>query len=202
MNAVNWIAYSGVTRGHSSASPAGKALTGWSAATAAGALVGAALGAVSATVSDDARLALATLTGLLGLGLAVAALTGHPVPVMQRNTESPQRWLRLPPKVWSAANGSVLGLGFTSRLGSWAWYVVPVGALLSGSAATGALVWGAYAFARLGTSVVIATVAHARPHMDWGDKLFSCRPRARSSETVLLLVASVVALLYANSPWT
>lgn len=201
MNAVNWIAYSGVTRGHSTASPAGKALAGWSAATAAGAVVGAALGAVSATASDDARLALATLTGLLGLGFAVAALTGHPVPVLQRNTESPQRWLRLPPKVWSTANGAVLGLGFTSRLGSWAWYLVPVGALLSGSAAGGALVYGAYAFARLGTSVVIAVVAHARPEVDWGARLFSCRPRARSSETILLLGASALALLYANGPW-
>jgi hypothetical protein len=39
-------------------------------------------------------------------------------------------------------NGSALGLGWSSRIGFWLWYVVPAAAVLSGSPLLGAAVWG------------------------------------------------------------
>lgn len=45
-------------------------------------------------------------------------------------------------------NGAALGIGATSRVGFWLWYLIPVGALLVGSPIFGGLVYGAYGFVR------------------------------------------------------
>jgi hypothetical protein len=92
------------------------------------------------------------------------------------------RWLRDARGRRSLKNGMVLGLGFTTRIGFWLWYVVPVTALASGDARVGASVWGLYGFARgispLGlTSAASDERASSRPGSDSCPR---CTSRARA----------------------
>lgn len=52
------------------------------------------------------------------------------------------------PLRWATRNGLALGFGATSRIGFLLWYVVPLGALLSGSPAFGAAIYGTYGLVR------------------------------------------------------
>ena len=52
------------------------------------------------------------------------------------------------PLWWAIRNGVTLGFGATSRIGFLLWYVVPIGALLFGSPALGAAIYGTYELVR------------------------------------------------------
>jgi hypothetical protein len=52
------------------------------------------------------------------------------------------------PLAWATRNGLALGVGATSRIGFWLWYVVPLAALLSASPAWGAALYGCYGAVR------------------------------------------------------
>ncbi len=66
---------------------------------------------------------------------------------------------------WSVRTGVVLGCGASTRIGFWSWYTVPLAALLLGSTATGAVVYGTYGFIRglgAGFFIVATWVGRAR----------------------------------------
>lgn len=70
------------------------------------------------------------------------------LPQISRETE--QSLLSHGPFEWATANGFLLGLGFTSRIGYWIFYLVPVGCLVTGSPIFAAAIWGMYGLTRLG----------------------------------------------------
>ena len=75
--------------------------------------------------------------------------------------ETPRAWLELRNWQTAARNGVALGTGYSTRIGFWLWYLVPIGAFAVGSPVRGALIYAAYAAARLGTSVGLGVLAIA-----------------------------------------
>lgn len=49
---------------------------------------------------------------------------------------------------WAIRNGASLGLGFTSRLGFWIWYLIPASSFLLGEPLLGAALYGLYGAVR------------------------------------------------------
>jgi hypothetical protein len=119
------------------------------AGTFASLVTGAALGAVGSLVLPAIRLALFSLVvvGLAVVGMAQLAWR-RVIQPWQLDRETSQRWLRKGPISWSIRNGMALGFGATSRLGYWLWYLVPVGAFVSGGAISAAVVYGLYGLSR------------------------------------------------------
>lgn len=119
------------------------------AAAAAASLLGALLGAAGGLVlQGDARFTAASLLGAAALLLGALELRGFRFSVPQRNRETPRRWTRWHPSVAAARNGIALGVGWTTRIGFWLWFVVPLGAFLTASEMLGAAVYGSYGAAR------------------------------------------------------
>jgi hypothetical protein len=89
----------------------------------------------------------ATLLGLAAVG-GRELVSRRLVPPPQLDRETAVGWLELGPYRWAVRNGAALGLGATSRLGYWLWYLVPVGAFAAGTPLLGAVVYGAYGLVR------------------------------------------------------
>jgi hypothetical protein len=62
---------------------------------------------------------------------------------LEHERETEQSLLHRGPVIWAVANGGQLGLGFTSRIGFWSWYLMPIGIFLLADPLVGALAWGA-----------------------------------------------------------
>jgi hypothetical protein len=126
------------------------------AGVAAAALCGTILGAAGWALAGELR-------ALVVLAALVAVLVGSfrsPVP-WQRNAETPRSWLELQSWQTAARNGLALGTGYSTRIGFWLWYLVPIGAFAVGTPLGGALIYATYATARLGTSVGLGALAIA-----------------------------------------
>jgi hypothetical protein len=132
-----------------------KAVSYWAAATVAGLVAGGLIGWLGALLGQEARLAVGGVVAVGGMTLGGLDLFGRPVAVLQFDRETPKVWLRRGPLAWSVRNGASLGLGVFTRLGFWSWYAVPLGALLTGSAVGGSVVYGLYGLTRGGSAVVI-----------------------------------------------
>jgi hypothetical protein len=128
--------------------PKAVALSG--AATVGGAAAGAALGLLGGMLAAPARAAAAVALAALAVLVVLLRMAGVRVPVLQRDRETPQRWMHAGPLGWATRNGLALGIGATSRIGFWLWYVVPVTALLSASPRSGAALYGLYSALRTG----------------------------------------------------
>jgi hypothetical protein len=120
------------------------------AATAAGAGLGAVLGAFGGLVDLSA----AARTGLLAAAVAVAVAVdlapGLRAPGPRRQVN--EAWLhRYRGWVYGAGFGIQLGLGVTTIVSTAAVYATGAAAFLAGSAAAGALVGGAFGLARAAT---------------------------------------------------
>ena len=120
------------------------------AATAAGAGLGAVLGAAGGLVGLSAT----TRTGLLAAAVAVAVavdlVPGLRAPGPRRQVN--EAWLhRYRGWVYGAGFGVQLGLGVTTIVSTAAVYATGAAAFLAGSAAAGALVGGAFGLARAAT---------------------------------------------------
>ncbi|HEU0127902.1 MAG TPA: hypothetical protein VFQ48_04765 [Pseudonocardiaceae bacterium] len=89
-------------------------------------------------------LTLLTLAAVGGRQLADQRLLSPP----QFDRETAQAWLQRGPYRWAVLNGAALGVGATTRLGYWLWYLVPVGSFATGTPLLGALIYGAYGLAR------------------------------------------------------
>lgn len=119
-------------------------------------------------------------------------------PVLQKNCETPQRWLRKGPYYWAVRNGGELRVGATSRIGFWLWFLVPVSSLLLGSVAAGALLYGTYAAAR-----GLGVWAHFIRWPDWtrvpqdefGTFLFRLNGRAKQISALLLVTMCAAAIV-------
>lgn len=118
-------------------------------------------------------------------------------PILQINRETPESLLSRGPLLWSAANGALLGLAVTSRIGFWLWYMIPIGVFLSASPIAGAVIWGSYGLVRLGVLGIIAARmrrSEAAPHRITSDLLMAAA-RVRMSMTVVALIASFATIV-------
>lgn len=135
---------------------------------------------------------------LLSLVLTAAPLLS-PGRLPQVNRETEQSLLSIGPIKWALANGFLLGLGFTSRIGHWIWYLIPLGCFVVGSPGHGAAIWGTYGAARLGIAAAVAWKMHRRPNRmaDLSRSLLSLRPLMQrlSNPTAAVLAAALTLYL-------
>src|SRR6185312_785651 len=118
------------------------------AATAAGAGLGALLGAAGGLVDLSATVRTGLLAVAVAVAVAVDLVPGLRAPRRQVN----EAWLhRYRGWVYGAGFGLQLGLGVTTIVSTAAVYATGAAAFLAGSAAAGALVGGAFGLARAAT---------------------------------------------------
>jgi hypothetical protein len=164
--------------------------------TIVGAAAGALAGAAGSLLPADAKSALGALLALAAMGLALAELTGHRVTLVQIDRETPYAWLEAGPIRWAIRNGANLGFGGLTRLGFWLWFVIPVGALLSGRPLIGALGWGTYALVRTASAGwLLLLVDRRRLDPEKGDALLREVGRARVATSAQLLTVGLLTLL-------
>ncbi len=146
-----WVAGPGVHRTGDDRAMWVKATLHALGAAVGGAILGAGVAQLGAALSPADRAAAGSL-----LGAALAVVSMLRLPVLERNTETPQSLLRLGSVGWSVANGALLGTAVTNRIGYWLWYAVPIGCFVSGEPLAGAAIWGVFVCARLATIIVVA----------------------------------------------
>lgn len=114
------------------------------------AVIGVTLGSIGANLFDiSLRHWLAALASSIALILGVANVAGYWFrPLELRNAETPKAWLELRPFAWAILNGGALGVGFVTRVGFWAWYLVPLSEMLSASWWKGGLMGFSYGATR------------------------------------------------------
>jgi len=162
----------------------------------AGALVGAAFGALGRFISWSP--AATVLSALVFAALGLSDLLGFRPRLLQRDRETPKSWVDRHHLVWALLNGTSLGSGATTRLGFVAWYWLPLGCLGAGSAGGGALVWGSYGVVRCVPALLMA-IRQAAPE-DGGRvqrRLLLSYPRARGASDVALIVSLFAILVFA-----
>jgi hypothetical protein len=146
-----------VARGGRYASGLWRPLTFTTATAIGGLAMGATLGAVGALLVESQRAALATALCLAAVVVATAELLGYRLRVPGRSRETPRKWMRRNPLTAAALNGVSLGLGWSTRIGFWLWFAVPLGSILSGSSYEGMAIYGAYGLTRgLGLWLLLA----------------------------------------------
>lgn len=164
------------------------------AAALAGAAAGAVLGVVGSLMPLDVRVSI----GLVGALLLAPASVVRRIPLPQLTRETEQALLHRGPLQWATLNGALLGLGFTSRIGFWTWYFIPLACLTSGSSWVGALIWGSYGLVRMGVTVAAAVrMRRVSAMVVVADALLGGRELARRSTNVaaVLLAAILVVRL-------
>lgn len=134
------------------------------AAALAGASTGAALGKLGGQFSNQQRAAFTTAICAGALVLAALDLLGRPVRVPGRSRETPRGWMQLNPITAAVLNGTTLGTGWSTRIGFWLWFAVPLGSLLSGSVIGGIVVYGAYGLTRGLGPWLLLLLARSRSH--------------------------------------
>jgi hypothetical protein len=166
------------------------------AATAAGALAGAVLGAFGALVlprwlGADVRLGVICLV----LAAALAAdLSRRRVPGPRRQVD--ERWLdRYRGWVYGAGYGAQLGLGVTTVVTSAATYAALVCAFLVSRAATGALILGVYGALRGLTPLLAAGVRTPPQLIALHARLRRAEPVSARGGAAVLAAATVLALI-------
>ena len=90
-----------------------------------------------------------------------------------------------------------MGVGFTSRVGFWLWYVVPIACLLFADLWLGAVLFATYAAVRTGCAWLLAAIVKQRPSLDLSVWLMRHIPHARriSGAYLLLISFSTVAIV-------
>lgn len=130
---------------------------------AAGVLIGFLLAYVGRGLPQPARAVTGVIASSALVTVAILLEAGVAVPLPQRDQETPQRWVSLGGLCWGLLNGFSLGLGFTTRIGVWLWYALPVGVLVLGRPALGALMYGLYGLTRGAGVAVLLTLNLLRP---------------------------------------
>lgn len=155
--------------------------------------MGAILGNVGYWLPQDLRIALASLSALAAIAMGSLELGGRRTWLMQCDKETPQRWLKHGALRWAARNGFTLGCGFTTRIGFWLWYVVPVGSLLLARPGLGALLYGTYAAARAMAvwGIIYGLGRRLPPDIDYARWLLDRNDAARMITAGYLLVLGV-----------
>ena len=111
-------------------------------------LVGLTLGAFGASLDLLSRDVLVIGSLLTVLGGAVVRRRPW-----QLDRETTATWLAYEDWRTATLNGVSLGVGFTTRLGVWLYYLIPIGAIAAVDAVAGAAIFATYAFTRLGLSL-------------------------------------------------
>lgn len=138
------------------------------------------------------------LLAITGLSLCAIGKLARVQLLPQRDRETEQALLDRGPMHWALRNGALLGLAFPSRLGTWLWYVVPVGALATADPLAGALAYGLYGFVRLATPSLLAGMAVRYPHREMAEEVL----RRRSGAVGLAdLAFMAIALGVVVAPW-
>lgn len=171
-------------------------------AAAAAAAAGALLGLLGSYVDASGRTILASLGAMLAVALGGAAWFGRGPQLMQCDRETPLRWVNTSPIRWGLPTGAVLGIGATTRIGFWSWYLVPAAAFLLGNPAVGAMVFGAYGGTRAvgGAALFLASLIEYRRGRDFNEEalwLIHRQPMARiigAGHLVLLGSAALLAV--------
>jgi hypothetical protein len=114
------------------------------------------------------------------------------------NRETEQSLLGLGPFRWAIINGFLLGLGFTSRIGYWTFYLIPVGCLVTGSPAMAAVIWGTYGFTRLGIVLLLAYRMHWSPTRtaSLSRSLLALRPTLRRVSNPATVICALLLTLW------
>lgn len=137
-----------------------------------------------------------TALAIAGAGVGVAGLRGRALRPLQCNRETPQRWVHEGRLHWALKNGAALGVGAGTRLGFALWYVIPSGALLSGSAVASAALYGLYGLTRATGAGAIWLAASRKgdfdPLLDW---LSAHQHRARTITSAYLAVAGAATFV-------
>lgn len=184
----------GVHRNQEGRHWSGKAVAYSVGAAIAGVALGAILGFLGSGLSSSARLGLVALVGFVAIAAGIVALPPFEMSPPQLDRETDQRWMNRGAWRGAVLNGLALGAGFTTRIGFWLWYLIPVAAFLSGSAWHGAIVYGTYALARglAPWALIVAAAWDRAPGLDVervGDWLAARRYRIR-----VLAAAEVAAI--------
>lgn len=177
---------------------AAKALIFSVSASLAGMATGATLGATGTVLPLEIRVAVASLLALASVFIGGLELLGMRVYLPQIDRETPQRWLHKGALTWALLNGLSLGVGATSRLGFWLWYIIPLGAFLFADPILGAAIYGAYSLVR-GASVwvLIFSAINGLLGEDWGENFVLRIPAAQmvaAGQLVFVGMAGMIAL--------
>ena len=164
----------------------------------AGFVMGGLLGELGTAMSPEGRSTLLFALAVAGVGVAGAQLVGYRFGPPQKNRETPKAWIYHGAARWALLNGVALGLGFTSRIGFWLWYVVPVTAFLSADPVVGASAYGTYAFLRTGGVWLIVPASRKAGGKFVALALTRRISYARAFADIQLLLVGVVA---AASVW-
>ena len=114
----------------------------------AGLIVGALLGIAGSFLSLSFRGAIGGVLAVIAVAAGSLEIFGRRIKPLQFDCPTPRHWMQKGPLRWATRNGLALGFGATSRIGFLLWYVVPLGALLFGSLAFGAAIYGTYGLVR------------------------------------------------------
>ena len=164
-------------------------------ATLSGVAAGAALGAAGEAVGSSVRAIAVPAIGCVALMLTAADVLGRPIMPPQRNVETPYRLFQAGGMTWAVATGAILGLGATTRIEFWLWYLVPLGAFLSGDPLAGLLIYGTYALLRTAAAPAIVVAARETGLDVFGRILMRQLPFARASARLELALAGVALVL-------
>lgn len=137
-----------MTRNQASRSWVTKAIVYPLSSALAGFVTGGLLGGAGSLLPLDVRVAAGSTLAVVASFLGGLEFLGYGVQPLQRDCETPQRWINKGPLRWAIQNGVALGFGGTSRIGFLLWYAVPLGALLLGDWVLGAAVYGTYGLVR------------------------------------------------------
>jgi hypothetical protein len=167
-------------------------------ATAAGAAAGALAGAAG-SLALPSGLAIHARLGALGVAALLAlALDAGPARVPGPRRQVDERWRdRYRGWVYGLGYGAQLGLGVTTIVSSAATYLTLVAALLTGSAAQGALVVGLYGALRGATPLATARVRRPDQLVALHRKL--ARWRAPTTRLGCVLLGAILALALTGS---
>lgn len=121
-------------------------------AVAGAALAGAFAGFLGAAVEPSLR----ALLALIAVSAVLVGAALRPVP-WQLDRETDTRWLGYQDWRTAAYNGFALGLGFTTRIGFWLWYVVPLSAFVVADPVLGAAGYSVFALTRVSLSALLTS---------------------------------------------
>lgn len=161
----------------------------------AGAVTGVLLGLLGGAFADVVRDRLVTIGALIALTVGVLNFLGKGLRPPQFDRETDRAWLGASPLRWAILNGTALGIGIVTRLGFWAWYLIPGLALLSGAPLLGGLTYAVYGGVR--TASVFGWFRgqpSSHPSASEVTRVLSWNGAARRLSALTLIVAGILAL--------
>jgi hypothetical protein len=170
------------------------------AAAAAGTTAGAGLGILGGRVPERWLDLVLVCLGLAAAILGFSALAKPSISPVQCDRETPIRWKLGGPLWWAIRNGWSIGVGATTRIGFWSWYVVPVMSFLAADPLLGIAIYGTYATVRASLVVPMtkgeAKRAAGNSSVRWSaEAALARRPLVQTTTTGYLIFIGLTAVL-------